>query len=60
MGVLGGRCGFLTGNLEDRVILEVMDDLVLPEKRYPESFGLIYSLEVCQEWGSFMGVFGGC
>ena len=28
MGVLGGHLGFLTGYLDDRVILDVMDDLV--------------------------------
>ena len=33
------------------VILDVMDDLILPQGRYPESFVLISLLEVCQEWG---------
>ena len=28
MGLLGGHWGFLTGDLEDMVIPEVMDDLV--------------------------------
>ena len=41
------------------VILDVMDDLILPQGRYPESFMLIYLLEVCQEWGSRRGVLGG-
>ena len=37
-----------------------MGDLVWPQWRYPESFVLISLLEVCQEWGSFMRVLGGC
>ena len=28
--VLGGHLGFLTGDFEDKVILDVIDDLVLP------------------------------
>ena len=47
--------GFLTGDLEDMVILDVMDDLILPQERYPESFVLIYVLEVFQEWGVLHG-----
>ena len=50
-GVLGGRWGFLTGELEDRVILDVMDDLGRPQGRYSENFVFISVLEVCQEWG---------
>ena len=49
MGVLGECCGFLTRELEDMVIPDVMDDLILPQGRYPESFMLISLLEVCQE-----------
>ena len=37
------------------VILDVMDDLILPQGRYPESFVLISLLEVCQEWGVLCG-----
>ena len=37
-GVLGGRSGFLTGDLEDRIILDDMDDLGSPQGSYPESF----------------------
>ena len=33
------------------VITDVMDDLILPQGRYPESFVLISLLEECQEWG---------
>ena len=46
---------FLTGDLEDRVILDVMDDFVLPKGKYPESFVLISLLEVCQEGGVLPG-----
>ena len=38
MGVLGGRCGFLTGDLEERVIFDVMDVFGRPQGFYPESF----------------------
>ena len=41
--------GFLTGDMEDRVILDVMNDVLLPHGRYPENFVLISQLEVCQE-----------
>ena len=37
--------------MEDRFILDVLDDPILPKGRYPESFVLISLLEVCQEWG---------
>ena len=36
-------------NSEDRVILNVMDDLILSKERYPESFMLISLLEAWQE-----------
>ena len=36
--VLGGCWGFLIGDLEDRVILDVMDVLGRPQGSYPESF----------------------
>ena len=35
--------------MEDMVIPDVMDDLILPQGRYPESFMLTSLLEVCQE-----------
>ena len=50
-GVLGGLSGFLTGELEDVVIPDVMGDLILLQGRYPESFVLTSLLEMCQEWG---------
>ena len=54
-GVLGGRWGFLIGDMVDRVILDVMNDVCLPHWRYPESFVLISSLEVVQAWGGLLG-----
>ena len=50
-GVLGGCLGFLIRDMEDRVILGIMNDIVLPLGVYPENFVLISLLEVCQEWG---------
>ena len=61
-GVLGGRWGFLTGDIEDLVIPDIMNGVFLPQRRYPENFILIYQLEVCQEGGvkkSRRGVLGG-
>ena len=55
MGVLGGHWRFLTGDLDDRVIHNVMEDHVWPQGRYPECFLLISLLEVCQEWGVLNG-----
>ena len=37
-GVLGGRWGFLTRDMEDRVILDTMNDLGGPQGSYPEGF----------------------
>ena len=31
----------MTGDMEDRVLLDVMDDVFLPQVRYRESFVLI-------------------
>ena len=59
-GVLGGRWGFLTGDMEDRVIPDVMNHVFSPQGRYPENLVLISQLEVCQEGGSRRGVLGGC
>ena len=57
---MGGCCGFLTGDLEDMVIRDVMDDHILAPERYPENFVLISILEVCQEWkGQERGLHGG-
>ena len=35
--------------MDDRVISDVMDDICLPQVRYPESFVMISLSEVCQE-----------
>ena len=51
MIILGGRWGLLTGDFEDRFILDVMNDHVWPKGRYPESFVSISSLKVYQEGG---------
>ena len=50
---------FLIGDLVDSIIFDVLDDLLLPQRRYLESFVLISLLIVCQEGGSFIGVLGG-
>ena len=42
--------------MEDMVIPDVMNDVLLPQRRYPENFMLISQLEVCQEGGSRRGV----
>ena len=50
-GVLGGHWGFLTRDMEDRVIPDIMNDVFLPQGKYPENFVPISQLEVCQEGG---------
>ena len=37
--------------MEDMVVPDVMNDVFLPQGRYPENFVLISQLEVCQEGG---------
>ena len=37
--------------MEDMIIPDVMNDLLLPQRRYPENFVLISQLEVSQEGG---------
>ena len=56
--------GFQIGDLEDRVIIDVMGAVVLPQRvlpqrRYTEGFMLISFLEVCQKWVSRRGKLGG-
>ena len=58
MGVIEGCCWFQTGDLEDRVIFDVMDVVVWPKGRHHERFVLIPSLEVCQEWEYFEDIEG--
>ena len=50
-GVLGGCWGFLTGDMDERVIADVMNDVLFLQGRYPENFVLISQFEVCQERG---------
>ena len=50
-GVLGGHWGSLTGDMEDRVITDIMNDVYLPQGRYPKNFVLISQLEEGQEGG---------
>ena len=44
--------------MDDRVISDVMNDVLLPQGRYSESFVLLSQLEVCQEGGSRRGILG--
>ena len=55
-GYLEDIGGFLTGDMEDRVIPDIMNHVFLPQGRYPENFVLISLLEVCQEGGVKKGV----
>ena len=41
--------------MDDRVIPDVMNDVLLPQGRYPENFMLISQWKVCQEGGSRRG-----
>ena len=45
--------------MEDMVVPDVMNDVFLPQGRYPENFVLISQLEVHQEGGVKKGVLGG-
>ena len=45
----------MTGDLDDWVIPEVMNDVLLPQGRYPENFVLISQLEEGQEGGGQEG-----
>ena len=51
IGLIRGHSGFLTGKMDDRVIPDVMNDVLLPQGTYPENLVLISQLEVCQEGG---------
>ena len=42
---------FLPGFMADRVIPDVMSNIIVPQGIYPENFVLISQLEVCQEGG---------
>ena len=43
-GVLGGHLGFLTGDMDDRFIPNVMNDVLLSQGSYPEQAKLGYRL----------------
>ena len=43
--------GFLTRDMEDRVIPDIMNHVFSPKGRYPENFVPISPLEGCQEVG---------
>ena len=40
-------------------LLDIVNDVLLPQGRYPENFLLKSQLEVCQEGGSRRGILGG-
>ena len=38
--------------MDDRVIIvDIMNDVILPQGRYPENFMMISKLELCEEGG---------
>ena len=41
----------MTGDMEDMVVPDIMNDVFLPQGTYPENFVLTSQLEVCQEGG---------
>ena len=49
-GVLGGCWGVLRGHLEERVILDNMDDLGRSQGSYPESFVSLFLVASQQSW----------
>ena len=38
-------------DMDDRIIVDIMNDVLLPQGRFPENFMMISQLEVCQEGG---------
>ena len=45
--------------MDDTVIPDIMNDVLIPQGRYPENFVLISQLEEGQEGGVKRGVLGG-
>ena len=45
----------MTGDMEDMLVPDVMNDVFLPQGRYPENFVLISQLEEGQEGGVKVG-----
>ena len=54
-GYLEDVGGFLTRDMEDRIIPDVMNEVFNPHGRYPGNFVQISLLEVCQEGGGQEG-----
>ena len=50
---------FLTRDMDDGIIVDIMNDVLLPQGRYPEKFMMISQLEVCQEGRVKKEVLGG-
>ena len=46
---------FLTRDMENMVVPDIMNDVFLAQGRYPENFVLICQSEVCQEGGGQEG-----
>ena len=42
---------FLTRDMDDGIIVDIMNDVLLPQGRYPEKIMMISQLEVCQGGG---------
>ena len=42
----------MTGDMEGMVVPDIMNDVFVPQARYPENFVLISQLEACQEGGA--------
>ena len=49
----------MTEDMEDLVVPDIMNNVFLAQRRYPENFVLISQSEVCQEGGVKKGVLGG-
>ena len=49
------RVGELTGDMEDRVILDIMDDLGGPQGPYPETFRSISLFLALEKLGDGVG-----
>ena len=50
-GVIAGHLGFLSGDIDDRVIHDIINYVLLPQGRYSENFMMISQQEVSQEGG---------
>ena len=50
---------FLTRDMDDGIIVDIMNNVLLPQGKYPEQFIMISQLEVCQEGRARRWVLGG-